>query len=282
MKNFSKTLTVICFCIMFSALSCSSEVDFGEQYKKTVYIVNSNELLYTCEHFLEAQNDEIVIAVYCASSEPITSDIQVRLKMEPKALDTLNILNAFDALYVDKVLLPEANYQLNSEPDVTIKAGTQYGTLRIPFHFTGLDPDVSYTLPFILVSNSAGYEINPDLQAIVYELKMMNRYSGNFSGLSHLSITERINVQPVLKALSANTVRMPIHNLNSDWANIDTNFMVLTIADDGSVAITPWANAEVTDLSESFYDADRKSFELHYQFMSAGKTITVTEVISRI
>ena len=73
--------------MLFSA--CNNVVDFGEQYKKTVYIVNSGELLYTWEHFFETENDAIVISVYCASSEPITSDLRAILKIEPQALDCL-------------------------------------------------------------------------------------------------------------------------------------------------------------------------------------------------
>jgi len=268
--------------MLFSA--CNNEVDFGEQYKKTVYIVNSTELLYTWEHFFETENDAIVISVYCASSEPITSDVQARLKIEPKAMDSLNTINTLiDPSYINKVMFPAANYQVGSDLDVTIKAGTQYGTVSIPFSFAGLDPDVAYTLPVALISNSAGYNINPALRAIVYEVKMMNRYSGYFTGTSQESLTVIRSVQPVLKALSANTVRMPIHNLSSDWENIDTNFMLLTIAEDGSVTITPWANADVTDLGESFYDADSQTFELHYKFTNTtGTVFTITEIITKM
>ena len=279
--NISNILAVICICAM---TSCSNEVDFGEQYKKTLYIVNSNDLLYTAEHFFETEIDAIVISVYCASSEPVTSDLKARLMVEPIALDTLNAINTLvNPSYIEKVMLPAANYSFAGESEVTIKAGTQYGTLSIPFRFTGLDPDIAYTLPVVLVSNSAGYDINPALQAIVYEVKMMNRYSGNFAGTSQESAAVIRGVQPVLKALSAHTVRMAIHNLSDDWQYINTNFMLLTIAEDGSVTITPWANAHVTDLGENYYDADLQRFELNYQFTNAGgSTFTVSEIITNI
>lgn len=282
--NISNILTLIFVFITLSMTSCSDDVDFGEQYKKTVYIVNSKGCLHTVEHFFETENDEIVLSVYCASSEPITADLRAQLKMDPKTLDSLNTVNeSIDELYIDKVMLPTANYQLVGEPNVTIKAGTQYGTLSIPFNFTGLDPDVAYTIPVTLVSNDAGYDINPDLQKIVYEVKMMNQYSGNFIGNSQELAAAKRGVQPVLKAISRNTVRMPIHNLSGDWANIETNFMLLTINDDGSVAIAPWINADVTDLGGSVYDANSQTFELHYEFKNAaGTTFTIAEVISKI
>lgn len=272
-----------CLCVLLVITSCSNKVDFGEQYQKTLYIVNSNELLYTAEHFFEAEDNEIVISVYCASSQSIGSDVRAKLTVEPRVLDSLNTLNTLiDSSYVHKVLLPTSHYQLNDE-DVVIKAGKQYGTWRIPFNFTGLDPDFTYTLPVALVSNDTGYEINPSLNSIVYEIKMINRYSGNYAGSSQESMGNAINVQPSLKALSANTVRMPIHNLSDDWENIDTSFMVLTIAENGSVTIAPWGNAKVTDFGQSYYDAVRQIFELHYQFETAyGITYVITEIITKL
>ncbi len=283
-KNILANCSVVCFCMIPALISCSNEVDFGEQYKKTVYIVNSAEMLYTGEHFFEAGNEEIVISVYCASSEPIASDIRARLKVDRQAMDSLNALNILiDQSYVNKVMLPPANYQLDGEPYVTIKARTQYGTLRVPFDFKGLDPDVNYTLPITLVSNNADYDINPELRSIVYEVKMMNQFSGDFTGSSRELPAAIRGVHPTLKALSANTVRMPVHNLSSELKDINTNFMLLTIASDGAVTITPWASANVTDLGGSFYDAARQSFELHYQFTNAaGTTLTITEIITNI
>ena len=263
--------------------SCSNEVDFGEQFKKTVYIVNSNDLLHTSEHFFGARNDEIVISVYVASSEPITSDLKARLKLEPKALDSLNTLNALiDPSYIDKVMLPAVNFQIEGDPEVTIKAGEQYGTLRMPFHTAGLNPDIAYTIPMALLSNSAGFDINPALQMIVYEIRLVNQYSGLFAGISQESPTVSPGVQPVLKAMSTNTVRMPIHTLNDDWQHINTNFMLLTIAENGNVAITPWAEANVTDLGGSFYDAQNQTFELNYQFSIGFVQYTIKQTISKI
>ena len=279
--NISKIITVICICLM---TSCSDKVDFGEQYKKTVYIVNSTLGLHTGQHFFDAVNDEIVISVYCASTKPITSDLRTRFKIDRQALDSLNnFFSSVDPSFIAKVMLPPENYQLDGELYTTIDAGAQYGTLRIPFHFTGLDPDIAYTLPVTLVSNSADYDINPQLRSIVYEVKMENQYSGEYAGSSQESPTVVRGVLPVLKALNVNTVRMPIHNLSDDRLNINTNFMVLTIANNGSVEITPWANANVTDLGESFYDAASQTFELNYEFTNtSGNTFTISQIITNI
>jgi len=265
-------------------IACSNEVDFGEQYKKTVYIVNSNEWLYTGHHFFDTTNDEIVVSVYCASTKPITSELRTRFKIDRLALDSLNnLFLSVDPSYISKVMLPPSNYQLDGELYTTIKAGEQYGILRIPFNFADLDPDVAFALPVTLVSNSADYDINYSLRSIVYEIRMENKYSGDYAGSSQESPTVIRGVQPVLRALSSNTVRMPIHNLSSDRLNINTNFMILTIDSDGSVAISPWASANVTDLGDSFYDATTQTFELNYSFTNiAGNTFTISQIITNI
>lgn len=276
--------SIIIFCLILVLASCSDKVDFGEQYKKTVYIVNSNNLLHVGEHSFETENDAIAISVYCASSQPITWDLQVRLKINRHALDSLNALQVLaDPAYINRVMLPEDSYQLDGEQYVTIKSGEQYGVLYIPFDFSGLDPSIPYAFPVSLVSNSADYEINTRLKSIVYQIEMINQYAGNYNGSSQTSPTSIVGIQPALKAMSINTVRMPIHNLSDEEEDILTNFMLLTIADDNSVSISPWGIADVTDLGGSKYDPVTQTFELYYQFTDAlAKRQTIISVIRNI
>lgn len=275
---------IIVFYTIGLLISCSNEVNFGEQYKKTVYVVNSNSLLYIAKHSFETSNDMIAISVYCASSQPITQDLKVRLKVDRQILDSLNTLQALaDPTYINRVMLPEDSYQLDGEQYVTIKAGEQYGVLYIPFDFTGLDPAIPYALPISLVSNNADYEINPKLKSIVYQIEMINKYAGDYNGSSQTSPTAILGIQPSLKAISINKVRMPIHNLSDDEGDLLTNFMVLTIAENNSVSITPWGIADVTDLGGSKYEPSTQTFELHYQFIDASaKRQTVTSIIRNI
>jgi hypothetical protein len=268
---------------MILLASCSGEVDYGEQYWKTIYMVNSNNLLYQVEHFYGEQN-EMVFSVYCASSEPITSDVTVELAFDRHPLDSLNAIRTLsDPSYIARELLPEDHYELPGNLSVTIKAGKQYGTLRVPFQADDLDPFKPYALPLKIISNSAGYDINPSLLSIVYEPVMVNGYSGNFTGISSESEKVARTVQPVLKALSANKVLMPVHNLSGDMQYINTNFMVLTIAADSTtVTITPHANANVVDLGGSVYDRVRQQFELHYQFKTGSTTFAIVEIIANV
>ncbi len=87
--------------------SCSSEpADFGEQYKKTLYIVNSRDMLYVGEHAYGSENNSMSFSVYCASSEPIKSDLTVQLAINPNALDSLNKKSALgNPLYIDKKIV---------------------------------------------------------------------------------------------------------------------------------------------------------------------------------
>lgn len=274
--------SLIVLFLMGILASCSNEVDFGEQYKKTVYIVNSNNLLYLAKHSFETNRDSISVSVYCASTEPITKDLQVRLKVDRHALDSLNALQVLaDPNYENRVMLPGESYQLDGELYTTIKAGKQYGVLKIPFNFTSLDPSIPYALPLTLVSNNAEYDINTRLKSIVYQIEMVNQYAGDYNGSSKTSPTAILGIQPSLKAMSINQVRMPIHNLSDDISELLTNFMVLTITGDNSVTISPWGLASVSDLGGSTYDPVAQRFELHYQFTDAAANRQTVHAIIR-
>jgi hypothetical protein len=205
------------------------------------------------------------------------------VKIDPKALDSLNNRNILEnSDYVNKVMLPESHYSFageQGEQDVVIKAGEQYGVLEIPFDTEGLNSDTGYTLPLSIVSNSAGYDINPELKSIVYEIRLENKFSGTFSGTSAESPAAIRPVQVEVKAISANSVRMPIHNI--DASDLDTDFMLLTVTD-GQVSVEPWENSTVVDLGGSFYDEVQQRFELHYRFTRDDGIFTVTEKIINI
>ena len=269
---------------MLCLVACDSKVDFGEQYKKTVYIVNSQNVLYSSVHSFNKENDSIKISVYCACTEPIKHDLKVKLKVDPEALAKLNNQNSLgNPNYVDKLVLPETNYRFD-EDEVTILAGHQYGVFSVPINLDGLDADKSYTLPLSIVSNSAGYDINPELQQMVYEIKLTNDYAGDYVGSSvELDDETERSVQLTLKALSKNQVRMPIHNWSSSENSLNTNFMVLTIGIDGKVDIRPWKDAQITDLGNSKYDAKTRSFVLNYELVDGeGETVEIQECIRNI
>lgn len=271
---------MICACVLLATVAaCSADVDFGEQYRKTVYIVGSRDMLHEVEHFYETENDRAVISVYCASTEAVRQDLTVTLAVNPHALDSLNARRRLEnPMYRDKVMLPASHCRLPDALTVVVRAGRQYGTLEIPVSLTGLDADSAFVLPFSIVSNSEGFAVNPELQHIVYGIKPANRFSGDYAGSSVEAGTAIRSVQPLLKAMSARTLRMPVHNLDAADEYLDTNFMLLTVAADNAVSIAPWKDADVTDAGGSFYDPALQSFELHYRY----GTTDVVEKIANI
>lgn len=277
-----KYLKICCSIMAFYMISCNgSYTDFGEQYKKILYIVNSDDLLYENEHFYYNEKDSITISVYCSGSESIDKDVSVTLELTTQVLDSFNeIKKMVNPDFTKKVLLPESHYRFSNKKAV-IRKGKQYGTLKIPFSMNGLEVDSSYVLPLKLTSNDQGYEMNPKLNTIIYEIKMMNGFSGEYSGSSTVLPNTVHSVQPVLKAISSNSVRMPIHNLIDEKEFLDTNYMVLTIADDSTqVSISPWKNAQIRDFGESTHDKTNKSFELNYAYIDQnGKELIIKEKI---
>ena len=281
-ENYLKLIYIL-FVIAF--FGCSKDIeDFGEQYKKTVYLVNSRDMLVTNSYFFGQENN-VMISAYCAGSLPTSKDVTINLKIDSKSLDSLNHLIALgNPLYEDKLLLPEANYNL---PDmkIKIKAKEQYGTIFIPFNANGLDPDISYALPVKIESCNEGYDINMELNTIIVEFKMVNEFSGIYNSSSiELPKNTIRSVQPIVKAISENQVRLPIHNLSDDKDKLDTNFMLLTIGEDGeSVTITPWRDAQITDLGGSKYNSKKMSFELNYSFIdSKGTEFTIFQKLNNI
>lgn len=266
--------------------SCKKEatVKFGEQYQKTLYIVHSNNMEYVKEHFFENENDTIALSVYCASSEPINSSVTVDLVKNIKVLDSLNYINSLsDANYVPKLMLENTWYNFESGK-ATIEAGKQYGVLKIPVHLKGIDVDKEYVLPISLVGNNAGYEINPRLSALVYRPKMKNRFSGDFTGTSKvLSEKSPNSIASTVQAIDINRVRLPIHNLEDDKDLLETNYMILTIAEDGKrVSILPFKNAKVYDDGGSSYDPNLRQFTLNYSFEDGAKMKNVQSIIRDI
>jgi len=278
-------IAACCGCIVLMLFtSCDGDIDFGEQYKKTIYLVNASKLLYTKEHSFGVENDKIVFSVYCASSEPTTQDVSVTLKIDQNALDSHNAQGFLEnSAYIAKQMLPGANFQMPTQMQVNIPAGKQYAILEVPFNAEGLDADVSYALPISIVSNNRDYDISPQARSLVYEVRLTNKYSGIFTGISTESPTAKRPVQVTLKALSANQVRLPIHNLDADKQYMGTNFMLLTIEKTGQVTIAPWANAKIVDLGDNFYDEVRQAYELNYRFTDEnGKVFTITKKIANV
>lgn len=260
--------------------SCSNHVDFGEQYKKIVYIVKSNDKVYTREHKISAEQQEGGISLYCGGSDDLKEDVTVTLVPDREAMEAYNVKN-FDEenQYKKLVLLPEEYYEIPAY-SVTIKAGTEYTKLPIYLNTEKLNPDTCYAIP-LSIAEVSKFEVNPDLKTVFYQIELINDYSGSYVGtLKNINGNDTTFTakDKTLKAMSERQVITSIYNLDADQEDLETNFMILNIGLDNQVTILPWKNAEIEDLGNSVYVPSLKTFTLHYKCKdSAGKTVTIEE-----
>lgn len=260
-------------------------VDYGEQYKKTLYIVNSKDFFYTKDHNYSVNEDTLIVSVYCASSQAIKEDVEVKLAFNFNKFDSVNNTRAeHDKQYELRSLLPESNY-MKPDMSVVIKAGQQYGLLKVPLKLLELSPEERYVLPFSIISNNAGYEVNEKLNSLFYELHMVNSYSGLYYGTSKKDQNASNTISVDLKALSNNEIRMPIHNLPSAKEDLATNYMRLVIVDSDDpevklVKIYPWADAAVIDSGNSTFNVKEQRFNLYYSYEVDGERYNVVAEIA--
>ena len=173
--NYLYLIGLLCFCG-----ACSNDVDFGEQYKKQVYIVNANLNggIIDASLMMEEQA-EGSISIYCASSEFPEEDIVVHYKIDTAALNAYNVREFETAIDRYMTAIPENLVTFGSET-VTIKQGEPYAVLPFTINTAALDPGKNNTLP-ITLTDASGYDINPELQTCFYRLTLDNPYSGDYS-----------------------------------------------------------------------------------------------------
>lgn len=284
MRN--KISLFIVFLGLIFGSGCSNHVDFGEQYKKIIYIVNSNDQVFTHQHRISDTLQPMFISLYCSGTVPPEEEIPVVLKLNPEAMAEYN-KSSFDEIsyYKHLVMLPEEYYEVPSWKTV-IKPGEVYGKLPIHLKTMNWDPDSVYVLPLSIESVSGNYEVNPKLSTIFYQIELTNNYSGEFNGLCmYLKDGKEmfISKDKKLKAIDVNKLRLSIYNLSDENKDLEDHFMVLTVLPDMSVKITPWKNAVITDLGDSTYDPVKKTFVLHYECLdSSGNTMKIEETLKNI
>lgn len=284
MRN--KICLIIVFFSLFLGTGCSNHVDFGEQYKKIIYIVNSNDQVFINQHRISDTVQPMFISLYCSGTVAPEENIPVVLKLNPNAINEYN-KSSFDesSYYKHLVMLPEEFYEVPSWETV-IRQGEVYGKLPIYLKTMNWDPDSVYVLPLSIESVSGDYEINSKLSTIFYQIELTNNYSGEFNGLCMYLRDGKemfISKDKKLKAIDVNKVRLSIYNLSDENKDLDDHFMILTVLPDMKVKITPWKNAVITDLGNSVYDPVKKTFILHYECLDgSGNTIEIEETLTNI
>lgn len=277
-------LTILGIASLFT--SCSNKVDFGEQYKKIVYIVNSKDALYYAQH--DATNaSKGNISVYTTGSELPNQDIRVSYKVDEKALDSFNQKEYGDRTELYFSLIPKELYSFETA-DVTIKKGNPYGCLNFTINTLALLPNKVYILP-ITIYEAQGAEISENLHTILYVIRIKNIYAGNYISSCTINNTAKGDFNKKITAASSKKIILPLANKSnmssSNTLDYNTDYYQITINDDNTLFLEPYLQSIIHQDTEtqSYYDPEERIFYIYYNMEDKyGDYIPVKEILKAI
>lgn len=272
--------------------ACSSDVDFGEQYRKIVYIVKSENTVYVREHKIVSEEQAGGISLYCGGSDELKEDVKVTVTLTDidviKRYNAKNFTAWNDNLHDALEMLPAEYYSIDSY-SATIKAGAEYAEIPIMIATEDIDPDKNYVIP-LAISDASGYEVQEGLDTVLYQVSLINDYSSDYTSIIQnvVGVDDTIVLakNKYFKAMAENAVRTSVYTLNDetiDYNNLKNNLMTLTIANDNTVTIVGWKSANVTDLGGSKYDPVKHIMYLHYKYEDAdGDVLEIIETLTNL
>lgn len=266
---------ILCFCN-----ACSTDVDFGEQYKKQIYIVKGNDRL-TETTLPMADRTEAFVTFYCSGSEMSDKDVVVQYKIDKEALTAYNETEYGDNLARQMVCVPEEMVTFE-EPAVTIKAGQEYAVLHFSINTSGLDPALNYAVPITITEVSA-YEINQNVKTLFYKIKLKTQYSGLYnSQVVCYDVFKRLEstkyAQKTATAIAKNQMKVPVLD-QKEVAEGSLDYVIVTLNEDNSVTLStestfvkPVYEIEINDeiIKVNYYDPAKKQFVLCYLYNSTS------------
>lgn len=248
--------------------SCSNGVDYGEQYKKTLFIVNSKEQIYYASHSASTQSRGN-ISVYVTGSQLPQEDIHAAYKIDEEALRAYNQKEYGDNESLYLTLLPSDLYSLEST-EIVVKKGEPYGCLYFTINTQALNPAKVYVLPITLVDAQGGYEISESLRTILYIVQVESPFAGDYQSEIRQDDVFQGEFSKKAMALGASKILVPLaakSNAISDASlNYNTDFYQITIREDNSVIIEPYLQSVVSQQIDqsSYYDPEERIFHLFY------------------
>lgn len=261
---------ILCFCN-----ACSTDVDFGEQYKKQIYIVKGNDRL-TETTLPMADRTEAFVTFYCSGSEMSDKDVVVQYKIDKEALTAYNETEYGDNLARQMVCVPEEMVTFE-EPAVTIKAGQEYAVLHFSINTSGLDPALNYAVPITITEVSA-YEINQNVKTLFYKIKLKTQYSGLYNSQVVYHAFGKVEstkyVQKTAAAIAKNQIKVPVLD-QKEVAEGSLDYVIVTMNEDNSVTlstqnpvIAPQDEIYVNNepVKVNYYDPDKKQFVIGYSY----------------
>ena len=282
--------------LFFLCNACSTEVDFGEQYKKQIYIVNGNNR-YVETEFAMDEEVEGFVTFYCSGTEGSSRNIEVRYKTDPEALQKFNATEYGDNPAKSLVCLPEEVLTFH-EPVVTIPAGKEYAALKFTIRTAELDPGLNYAIP-ITITYVSDYEIIQELKTLFYKVKLMTAYTGMYNSVVKIyngfDYETTKYVQKRVTAASKTSIKVPFMNNketetgSNDYITVQldeaTNQLTLSSEVEGFGNVSSFMifdNGWVT-LDINYYNPETKEFILGYKYQESGKSLKmIYEVIQFI
>ena len=284
-------------------VSCDENEQFrGELYKKVIYLLSTDDYTFNTEHSL-GETSTGYVTVYCGGTEHIDKDVTVTLEHDPDAIYEYNYMyyDIDESRYAKE--LDPSKYTIESYQAV-LKADSpdNYSLLPIKVTPDGLSPDSIYFIP-LRIKAISDYEINPDKQRVLYRIVLKNDYA-TMATTTYYQVTgtetrhvgdeptaSGISVTRIFAPLSKNKVRCfagtgTYNPSNVTKSEIDNNAMVITINDDKSITVSPYANLEVEMLGgsdDNYCDTTSRgliAFHLHYRYKSTfnGESIWIEMV----
>ena len=285
--------------------SCDENEQFrGELYKKVIYLLSNSDYTFENEHAL-GQSTTGYVTVYCSGTEHIDKDVTVVLEHDPDAIYKYNYMyyDIDESRYAHE--LDPSKYTIASYQTVLrANATDNYSLLPIEINPDGLSPDSIYFIP-LRIKSVSDYEVNPNKQYVLYRVLLKNEYA-TMASTTYYQVTgtetrelgeentaSGISVTRIFAPLSKNKVRCfagthTYNPSNVSKSEIDTYAMTLTINDDKSITIAPYADLEVEMLggsADNYCSTNKRGmtvFNLHYRYkdVSSGSPVWIEMVES--
>ena len=264
-----KRINLIFTVLLFLFASCSNDVDYGEQYKKELYIVGSSQSLTYAYHQMNTASPGH-ISVYCTGSQLPGRDVLVNYKLDKENLDKFNKNEYGDNIENYFQMIPEGSITFGQK-QIVVKKGEEYGLLNFTIDTQHLDFSKLYIVP-ITLTDAWGYGISETQSSILYVVSIVNQYQGTYKSTYLKKNPDGTSASGVIikitKALTATQLLLPLDNYSNKNGDLDfsTRYYLLNLNTDNTVTVKPYLQSVVEQNpdKESYYDAEKGEFHICY------------------
>lgn len=291
--------------------ACSNGDEFfkDERYRKMIYAISDNDLIFHAEYELTNEAEVIGVQPFAVSgTNPIDQDVRLTVEKEPDLLTEYNYSNFMDETDKYARELNDEDYSLPSAT-VEIKAGVnpgyEVGKLQVKIKTSVLEKlsvDSAYFLAF-RIKDSEPYEINEEKRKVLFRVYKKNQYASQKKATYYVSsgyVDDAVmsSDSKIVMPLSYNKMRAyvagKIYNVNDTKETISKNSMVITIDADNKVTMSAFdseGKLKVETLAPSddpddgsygyrnYYDPEEKKFYIYYRYDNGEGWKVVREIM---